>query len=75
MKIEPAGDFPEKPAEFVRYHGYYDRTIFYSPVNKFCILSITRIAEGFGNSSSEYTGGMARQSDPASKTGKNPQAD
>lgn len=40
MKIEPAGDFPEKPAEFVRYHGYYDRTIFYSPVNKFCILSI-----------------------------------
>lgn len=40
MKIEPTGDFPEQPAGFAHYRGYYDRTIFYSPIDKFCILSI-----------------------------------
>ena len=27
MKIEPTGDFPEQPAGFAHYRGYYDRTI------------------------------------------------
>ena len=30
----------EQGEELVRYRGYFDRTIFFNPVNKYCVLSI-----------------------------------
>ena len=30
----------EQGEELVRYRGYFDRAIFFNPVNKYCVLSI-----------------------------------
>ena len=33
-------DTAEQGEELVRYRGYFDRAIFFNPVNKYCVLSI-----------------------------------
>lgn len=40
MKKEKQSDLSEQEAELVHYRGCYDRTIYFNPVNKYCVLSI-----------------------------------
>lgn len=40
MNKEPSAELANAPDALVSFRGYFDRTIFYNPVNKYCILSV-----------------------------------
>lgn len=40
MSKESSDEISEATGTLLRYRGYFDRTIFYNPVNKYCIFSV-----------------------------------